>query len=62
MDRFTGDRCPKCGEERDLEYGNAYAEDGTAWHGITCLKCKTYYIATYRFEGVEVFEYGDEEE
>ena len=59
MAKFDGDKCPCCGEERELEYGNVYAENGEAWHTVTCLKCETYYTAYYKFCGVEDVEYGE---
>lgn len=60
MGAFNGDKCPNCGEERDLEYGHVYAENGMAWHSVTCLKCETFYTAVYEFGFIEAIEYGEE--
>ena len=56
--RFDGDKCPCCGEPRDVEYGHVYAENGVAWHSATCLKCDAQYSVFYRFEGIDGIEHG----
>lgn len=53
MKKFDGDKCPKCGEENDIEYGHVYAEEGWAWHHVECKKCGFGYTLEYEFKVVD---------
>ena len=60
MNGFCGDACPVCGERTELEYGTVYAENGEAWHSVTCLACGACYTACYVFS--EVIDVEQEED